>query len=278
MCIDREENERVRLKIKSDTLQLKLEKIFELHELELGNTPIQEVQLAELAQEIAQVFADEEKYKQWFNWYSDVFCTQARNSNREWISDKSLANLLIDLKELPQEIIHRFEQSQLLINDQLALKNIKNIVSFQKVKHFCKWLDGEWLEHYVLQQIKDIANKESINNYGLNFKIPLENTDGFQFDVAFTRGYQLFAISCTTDSQRPLCKSKLFEAHLRAQQMGGDEARVALVCCFNDPESLKAEVSRIIPKKKIAVFGREHLKSLATELSKWIQHNDKETK
>jgi len=129
-----------------------------------------------------------------------------------------------------------------------------------------------------LYQIQNIASSQLIKYYGMNFELKLTNREKFQFDVAFTRGYQLFAISCTTTNNRPLCKSKLFEAYLRARQMGGDEARVALVCCSDDPDSLKAEISGTLPNKKIEVFGREHLEDLATEITKWIGQNDKEAK
>ena len=111
------------------------------------------------------------------------------------------------------------------------LKNIKHEPVFKEIKDFCKYLDGFRLEHHVLKQIKDITDQNSIKDYGLNFKVPLPGTQqGFEFDVAFTRGYQLFAISVSTTSIRELCKLKLFEAYLRARQMGGDEARVALIC------------------------------------------------
>jgi len=85
------------------------------------------------------------------------------------------------------------------------------------------------------------------------------------------RGYQLFAISCTTDNNRGLCKSKLFEASIRAQQMGGSEARVALMCCFDDPDSLKSELASLLGENQVTVFGREHLDDLPRAISQWIK-------
>lgn len=84
-------------------------------------------------------------------------------------------------------------------------------------------------------------------------------------------------ISCTTDSKHSLCKQKLFEAHLRAKQLGGDEARVALVsrCTKQDCENLKKELSFVVENKKIEVFGIEDLdpKRFASKLDKWIFRN-----
>ena len=102
--------------------------------------------------------------------------------------------------------------------DELSLTNASSKGGFNKIKHLCKWLDGEWLEHYVLQQVKNISSSYSISDSRMSFHIPDNtNNDKFEFDVAFMRNYQLFALSCTTDTEPGLCKLKLFEAYRRAR-------------------------------------------------------------
>ncbi|MEH2169964.1 MAG: DUF1887 family CARF protein [Nostoc sp.] len=280
MCIDREDNERERLKVKPDTLQIPLVTIFQLHGLNLKKNPTQQAQSPELAQELVKVFADKAKVTQWFDWYHNIFCQEARKENRKWKNKTDLAKLLIPVDNLPSEIVAALRDKQLLISDNnLALGEVEKLGVFLKIEDFCKWLDGIWLEHYVLEELKKIANSQLLQDYGLNFEIPLQGTkDGFEFDVAFTRGYQLFAISCTTASERKLCKSKLFEAYLRAIQMGGEEARVALVCCSNEPDTLKAEITDTLSNKKIAVFGCADLLNLSDNIIKWIVENDRETR
>lgn len=283
MCIDREDRERDRLKIKPNTLQVKLFEIFQLHRLELKASPTQIAQLPKLATEFAKVFQEEAKAKQWFDWYCKIFCEKARkkkgNGNwGNWKSKTDLETILIGLDNLPQEIITAFKKEKFITDEnKLTLSIVKTVGEFPKMESFCEWLDGLWLEHYVLEQIKNISHSHFIGDYGLNFEIPLTGTkDGFEFDVAFTRGYQLFALSCTTTSDRKLCKSKLFEAYLRARRMGGDEARVALICCSNEPDTLKAEIADSTNDDKIQVFGREHLTNLSQEIADWIAQNDRE--
>lgn len=114
-----------------------------------------------------------------------------------------------------------------------------------------------------------------------------EKKTKFQFDVAFTRGHQLFAISCTTITDRSNCKQKLFEAYIRAQQLGGSEARIALVCCASpkDVSDLRTQISNVLKPKpdavaqdtKITVFGRKDLPNLANKLAEWVKDNDRET-
>jgi hypothetical protein len=109
----------------------------------------------------------------------------------------------------------------------------------------------------------------------MDFKVPTSSGKNFQFDVAFMRGYQLFAISCTTSAKDDLCKLKLFEARTRALQLGGSEARVALVCCSNHPDVLKAELKGTTEDSKIEVFGREDLTKLTERFNEWITEQEK---
>ncbi len=76
----------------------------------------------------------------------------------------------------------------------------------------------------------------------------------------------MFALSCTTSESRKLCKQKLIEASTRAQQLGGTEARVALVCARSDPESLRKELEVATRNRKIAVFGRQDWSNLSAKL------------
>ncbi|MEG4350038.1 DUF1887 family CARF protein [Microcoleus sp. LAD1_D3] len=56
MCIDREDRDRIRIKVKPDMLQVELVELFQIHRLELKANPTQEAQLPELAAALAKVF------------------------------------------------------------------------------------------------------------------------------------------------------------------------------------------------------------------------------
>jgi len=57
--------------------------------------------------------------------------------------------------------------------------------------------------------------------------------------------------------------------------MGGDEARVALVCCYDKPEKIKKGFMSQIPNDKVNVFGLGDLADLSEKLKTWIQEVDK---
>ncbi len=140
-----------------------------------------------------------------------------------------------------------------------------------KIDKLAEWLDGQWLEHYVLDCVKEVAEESRVQDYGMSLKPKLGGRE-FEFDVAAMRGYQLFAISCTTGTKRGMNKQKLFEAYVRARQMGGDEARIGLVCCYPDPAGLKQEIEETwFTEGRVEVFGMQDLPDLPAWLKRWFE-------
>lgn len=138
------------------------------------------------------------------------------------------------------------------------------------------WFRGHWLEEYVLwcvQQTKSATIHHS--EKGLKYKStsPTNNSrDDFELDVVALMGYQLFVMSCITSSDRDAVKEHLLEAYVRAHQLGGDEARVAVVCCYDDTLRLQQEVSRSWDAEgKVRVFGRNELSQLTQGLADWFK-------
>lgn len=170
---------------------------------------------------------------------------------------------------------------------------------------FCNWLDGGWLESVVLQTLLDLRTQRLLPLHDIRMNMEPESSirrkqDGrdittqFEIDVIALRGYQLFAFSCGTDSKRGQLKTKLFEAYFRARQIGGDEARVALVCTHHDPERLEDEAQDLLDmnamsdlsgltssvrrpreEKAIRVFGRPDLANLDQNVAAWIEFQSK---
>jgi len=144
----------------------------------------------------------------------------------------------------------------------------------KKIGEVAEWLDGKWLEDYTLWALQQVAGSCHVHQTAMSIQ-PQER--GFEFDVAAMRGYQLFAISCSTETRKGKLKLKLFEAYVRSRQMGGDEARVGLVCCApkDNSESNPAAIQREIEETwdaqgKLRVFGAEHLPDLPAYLQDWF--------
>lgn len=286
MCIE-EGSKLTRIKIRPDTLEVKLPKLFQIHKLELDHDPVREPILSELAVELAQLYGGidaEDDLTQWKNWFNEIFNRSARKEKPNkpvrdwnWKNKTEFLKLSFSIEALSDGIQQQFQNLKFLDeNGFLSMAEVQKKGLFSKPENFGKWLDGIWLEHYVLKVVQDVADQISVKHYGLDFSIPLTGTDqGFQFDVAFTRGYQLFAISCSTTSDRKLCKNKLFEAYLRAEQMGGSEAKVALVCCSDEPDTLQAELATLVGNNKLRVFGRNDLVELSDRLIEWIKDVEK---
>lgn len=281
MCIDREDGARIRRKVE---LEILLSDLFELHSLKLQSSPTTRSLLPNAAYAFAQFHQNKSLADSWRDW-CDKTLRELAKKRGNWLSEEKLQPCELPLtypenKDLPNEIKAVLQKHFAASADVFLLQQGKENGGFQKYKHLCEWLDGTWLEHYTLQQVQSIATQYNIQDSALSFPIknPQTGQDKFELDVAFMRGYQLFAISCTTDSNLGLCKSKLFEAYLRAKQLGGDEARVALVCCSDQPDALKRQLEVMLENPKIRVFGREHLSNLANEIAAWIEELEREAK
>ncbi len=282
MCIDRRNNSPIREKV---LLKISFTKLFGLHNLKWKDDrpPCLDSTLPDAAAELAKFYQDEKLAKAWRDWCKKTLLCQMKcrdeYKNDVWKKENELkAQPTIEIKSLPDNIKNILRQHLDASTDVLDI-SVTQKKGFNDLTHVCAWLDGIWLEDYVLEQVKQVASEYSINDRGMSFRIQdPENTrrEKFEFDVAFMLGYQLFAISCTTTDSKSLCKQKLIEAHLRARQLGGDEARVALVCYYHTPGHIKAELRTTIADRKIEVFGREDLPKLASKIGKWINKNNQE--
>ncbi|MGH9890646.1 MAG: hypothetical protein ACREA0_01405 [bacterium] len=172
------------------------------------------------------------------------------------------------------------------LGEELALENMpcftlgagKITTLFNEVQDFCKWLEGRWLESLALKAFQDNASCLSLHDCAMNLNPTLKDKPAthFELDAVAIRGYRLFACSCSADQSNPRLKTKLFEVYHRARQIGGDEARVALVCCSGDPHGIEDEAPRDLDVqakiKPVKVFGREHLSKLGRHVKDWIQN------
>lgn len=147
-------------------------------------------------------------------------------------------------------------------------------LSTKGIEAFAKWLDGGWLEDVVLQMLNGLQVECRLTTPGIGYNVKSLSNPGktmFEFDVAATRGHQLFAISCTTSADKDLCKSKLFEVYRRAKQLGGDAARIALVSFHSDaPALVKAFADEWEPDKSVLVLGAKEFPDLQSYLRTWI--------
>lgn len=125
-----------------------------------------------------------------------------------------------------------------------------------------KFIGGEWLEEWVGEQIRQIGLQPTpeitigVNAFRGGKEVQLE------VDVAVIRGHRSYFISCTTDTTKPICKSKLFEVTVRARNLGGDLARAALVCLADDTTvaALQKDVNDVWGASNTTkVFGRSDI-------------------
>jgi hypothetical protein len=270
-------------------LEVSLQDLFKLHKYEFKFPPISEPIFTELAVEFVKLYQNEDKIASSWRNFCKKELIKTKDSEGWWINEE----ITLSLAGVNQEIIKvlqtpKYNHCFNINGNQVKLKKSKTIDNLSQIY---AWLSGCWLEHYVLSQIQDIAKaqeekykKLQIGESQMSFIMKKSQTSEggvFEFDVAFMRNYQLFAISCTTSKDPKECKLKLFEAYIRAKQLGGDEARVALVCCCDDDSTkrqqidryLKSQLEGAVTNPKIAVFIRKDLPNIKMKIADWIIKN-----
>jgi len=268
-------------------LQVSLEELFTLHGKYLLTNfpPTPKPCLSDLAVEIAKIYTnkDNENYG---------------NKLKQWLSKLPHLNSGIDLHTLSPELLNLLKDYIDLSQDKAQITEKAKQAGFHKFDKFKEWLDGLWLESYVLKKVQDVADEMGVKKSDIKMSFNVvddkskinttkKEEDGkFELDIAFIKGYQLFAISCTAKIGKSDCKEKLFEAYLRAKELGGDEARVALVCCYydkknndDDPQKIEDELARFgTSDPKVKVFGRKHLANIGDEIANWVDDIEQEAK
>ncbi len=265
-----------------DKIQISLEELLALHGWELKPSPSCKPVLPGTAQALINLHAKGPQI--WRDWKNEVLydqCKIGQKANNNWKNQYDLNRLTLclpttgALAEVACAIHKELGQG----GGNLCLQSAAGQCNYGvRTDEFCNWLDGKWLESALLAVLQECADTLNLHDALMNVK-PLMRVTDFEFDVVAIRGYQLFAFSCSTArdtrGDRSRLKRKLFEAVIRARQMGGDEACVALVCCSNDPEGLQAETRNLFldagGDERIKVFGQQHLADLKKHTKAWIK-------
>lgn len=208
---------------------------------------------------LAEIYSNIDSYKEWKKWLE-----KSTNEGFETLPSRPEYQRLDRVIDTINELCEEKPSSDLLA------KKLRH----SKLSSCKDYLEGKWLEEYTFCSLKQLANELGLMDIGFN--LVSQRPRKFDLDVIFVRGYQLFALSCKASNNKTTCKLGLFEAYTRARQVGGDEARIGLVCCYNLPGQLQKEVEEEwFAKGRVKVFGMNDLLDLPAKLRDWIITVDK---
>lgn len=259
------------------TEKISMEDLFALHGWELKNNARPDPFLPQTSEALMSVYLNPNALTAWQTWKEEVLQKLCRREDKpdRWKSQGQLRGIKLPwptdplLEDLTQALQSELGQAGEMLDLEAAAKSCGK----SKIEGFCKWLDGGfWLETITLQALQAGAPACTLRHLFMNLTpLFIETTTDFELDVVALRGYQLFAFSCSVDESNSLLKLKLFEAFVRARQLGGEEARVALVCGSDDPTGLEMEIRQTLSNQgQIKVFGKQHWPFLSAEFQAWI--------
>lgn len=249
-----------------------------------------------LARAIARVNSTANGYKAWRNWAFPQPDTdrptpaKGEKAWREWVGSGAPTEL--PAADGPLALVR--EKMDRLCGGEATPEKLAHVLGCKEGQfRSCKnWFQGTWLEEVVLAAVKEAQPQFGFTSFGKSPKLvpgqrlsevletryphyrdpDQRDSRDFELDVAVMIGYQLFVFSCVASAEAGNTKYHLLEAWVRARQLGGDEARVALVSCVGNTEPLLAEIQRDWQAgSQIKVFGRQHLNALPDEIAGWFQ-------
>lgn len=241
-------------------VKLDFEALLSLHGYTLKDPPRQTARHTALCKAIANVNSNPDGFEQWREWVECLGEDTTLPTLERYPALAPAIKTIIDLcgGQTPTETI---------VAQALGHPALKNCIKF---------FLGEWLEEYTFDALDQFADALSIEHRGIDLELQAKGKRGFQIDMAAIYGYQLFALSCMVTKEAAKAKEHLFEVFVRARQIGGDEARIGLVCCVKNPKALQREIEREWEAEgKVRVFGQRDLPRLAGCLREWFETANK---
>lgn len=241
-------------------LNMRLETLLQLQGLqEDPSKPCRNVPLQpRLAAVLADLHSKDEGVEAWLNW--------RRNGSDGW-------------KKLPQNQpgLEKVEEAlKELCDGNPTPDRVAHLLGHKTLPSTAQWWKGGWLEDYVLIKLQDaIAGRNDTCDavMGVHRRRVDHSDRDFDLDIVVMRRYQLFVFSCIVSGHIQPCKDHLMEAYVRARQAGGDEARVGLVCIYNNAQALQKEIAGDLDAGgKIRVFGQKDLLSLTDRIREWLDN------
>lgn len=276
--------------------KVSLEEMLNLHggEFFRGYKPQTSVPMPEATTKLAlvQIKDDSPEYTRWSSWSRPLAnLLSARKSGLDYmdkrykqkLEERLLPYAQISLDGLPNDLVTTLRNDFSLSDNMLDLNEQVGANRIDAVQTFYEWAGtGKWLEHYTLHALKQASDNAGLDmeDCCMNIEPTFKGGGPFRFelDVLGIRGYRLFGFSCAAERKlnegEERAKWKLFEAIMRARQMGGDEARIGFVTLLSAHAAteLVKEAERTLQEgSKIRVFSINDIPNLQTRIANWIE-------
>lgn len=237
---------------------------------------------------IEEIFSNEDKFKEFFfsenNSGYDRKMFENKTKKGELAEKRSELEVSLFEKFIPnaifKKLLNSFPEEYKLFDQNWKLKEK---IDNKKIEFLIGFLDGKMLEYYVYKTLeeKNVLDLSKKNEFLLSSQVYKEKkgNQDIEIDLTFIKGYQLYAISCTTSPDKSVAKSKGFEVIHRSKQLGGEEAKSILITTLDDDkkETLQKSLntSTGTQKENFLVLGFEDLEkeTLKKKVSKFINED-----
>jgi hypothetical protein len=210
---------------------------------------------------------------------SSLYCERERLESREYNNPQNAVAAPFRAER------YKLQLSQDVFPTETQMASLPNRKERESwFKQWYSFIGGEWLEEWLGETIRRLDLKPTPEEIvvGVNAQRG-DKKANLEVDIAVVRAHRSYFISCTTDTTKAICKSKLFEIAVRSRQLGGELARAALVCLADDTivGSLQQDIDDMWGASNTTrVFGLSDLKTWSgfdgdeanlTTLKAWLE-------
>lgn len=242
-----------------DAVQPGFTKLFDLHGFVI-EPPRQAPKQFEICDALRELYVTQGGRSGWWDYFK-------KSPLKQQPSEGRIAHL-----ELLREKLRKLDASE-----SPNLMRIANSLGYETFPKTQEFFEGKWLEEYALEKLRIAAEALGNIDIGIGMKAtkPGSAAAVLELDLAALRGYQLFAVSCQATTKSDAAQEHFFEIYVRATQVGGDEARFALVCLLepNETKHLQQKLETTWDVAgKLRVFGAHDLAKLDAHFKDWLEN------
>lgn len=195
------------------------------------------------------------------------------NKAYEVFNNKKKKEIDENYSELIDEVInHKKWQYFTKKNDFYEADKSYLDMNSKNKEEYIKCLKGFWLEEYMTSILLELKEEAIIEEIFSSVKKKREEQDDFEVDLMVYNNFSLKCISVTTLEKYEDAKFKLYEVKTRADQLAGDETRIAYINICEDNEVLSKEYKKTWQKdlKDTLIISYNNLSDCKELIKKWV--------
>lgn len=141
---------------------------------------------------------------------------------------------------------------------------------------FTKCFMGFWLEHYIASVLLELKEEGLVDNVFSSVKKKLDKKDVFEVDLMVYNNFSLKCISVTIIETYDEARFKLYEVKTRANQLSGDETKIAYINLCENSDVFSGEYKKMWQEEleDVLIISYNNLANCKELIKNWVNKGE----